>query len=252
MTLGQRICQYRKQLNISQEELGDRLGVSRQAVSKWETDLSAPDMNNLLALAREFGISVAELTETPEKTDTDEADSVPPLPIQAPAKGRSTWKKVLIAIFVLFILFLAGFLLNPRNTEQFTAGTAEETTNIADLVKSPTTDFALVLDWTETGDFLQLGEQTGTYPFETPLPQDAKMVVTKEDNGAELHTVDCLDEAGIRLTYSSGWPAGHNFKTGNRLQGTFHTPGHPCRQYQGRGCGRLRNRLSILRQGRWK
>lgn len=90
MTLGQRICQYRKQLNISQEELGDRLGVSRQAVSKWETDLSAPDMNNLLALAREFGISVAELTETPEKTDTDEADSVPPLPIQAPAKGRST------------------------------------------------------------------------------------------------------------------------------------------------------------------
>lgn len=159
-------------------------------------------MNNLLALAREFGISVAELTETPEKTDTDEADSVPPLPIQAPAKGRSTWKKVLIAIFVLFILFLAGFLLNPRNTEQITAGTAEETTNIADLVKSPTTDFALVLDWTETGDFLQLGEQTGTYPFETPLPQDAKMVVTKEDNGAELHTVDCLDEAGIRLTYS--------------------------------------------------
>ena len=134
MTLGQRICQYRKQLNISQEELGDRLGVSRQAVSKWETDLSAPDMNNLLALAREFGISVAELTETPEKTDTDEADSVPPLPIQAPAKGRSTWKKVLIAIFVLFILFLAGFLLNPRNTEQFTAGTAEETTNIADAI----------------------------------------------------------------------------------------------------------------------
>ena len=89
MTLGQRICQYRKQLNISQEELGDRLGVSRQAVSKWETDLSAPDMNNLLALAREFGISVAELTEAPEKTDTDEAASVPPLPIQAPAKGRS-------------------------------------------------------------------------------------------------------------------------------------------------------------------
>ena len=92
MTLGQRICQYRKQLNITPEEIGDRLGVSRQAVSKWETDLSAPDMNNLLALAREFGISVAELTETPEKTDTDEADSVPPLPIQAPAKGRSTWK----------------------------------------------------------------------------------------------------------------------------------------------------------------
>ena len=37
MTLGQRISAYRKTLGISQEELGARLGVSRQAVSKWET-----------------------------------------------------------------------------------------------------------------------------------------------------------------------------------------------------------------------
>lgn len=64
MTLGQRISLYRKKLNISQEELGARLGVSRQAVSKWETDLSTPDLNNLIGLARELGVSVAELTET--------------------------------------------------------------------------------------------------------------------------------------------------------------------------------------------
>ena len=43
MTLGQRIAQYRKAMGISQEELGGRLGVSRQAVSKWETDAAAPD-----------------------------------------------------------------------------------------------------------------------------------------------------------------------------------------------------------------
>lgn len=61
MTLGQRITQYRKQLGVSQEELGARLGVSRQAVSKWETGAATPDMENLLALAREFGVSVAEL-----------------------------------------------------------------------------------------------------------------------------------------------------------------------------------------------
>ena len=59
MTLGQRISEYRKGLGISQEELGARLGVSRQAVSKWETDIASPDMENLLALSREFGISVA-------------------------------------------------------------------------------------------------------------------------------------------------------------------------------------------------
>ena len=53
MTLGQRISRYRKELGISQEALGERLGVSRQAVSKWETDAAAPDMTNLMALARE-------------------------------------------------------------------------------------------------------------------------------------------------------------------------------------------------------
>ena len=66
MRLGERISQYRRSLGISQEELGARLGVSRQAVSKWETGAATPDMANLMALAREFGVSVAELTETPE------------------------------------------------------------------------------------------------------------------------------------------------------------------------------------------
>ena len=77
MTLGQRISQYRKNLNLSQEALGERLGVSRQAVSKWETGAAAPDMENLLALAREFGVSVAELTGTPETPQPSERPAAP-------------------------------------------------------------------------------------------------------------------------------------------------------------------------------
>ena len=77
MTLGQRISEYRKRLGISQEELGARLGVSRQAVSKWETDIASPDMENLLALSREFGISVAELTATPEEAPAPPEASAP-------------------------------------------------------------------------------------------------------------------------------------------------------------------------------
>ena len=97
MTLGQRISLYRKKLNISQEELGARLGVSRQAVSKWETDLSAPDLNNLIGLARELGVSLAELTETPE-------EPVPP---------KNTSKKwwFLLSVCVLLPILIAGFLL---------------------------------------------------------------------------------------------------------------------------------------------
>ena len=61
MTLGQRISLYRKKLNISQEALGARLGVSRQAVSKWESGASDPSTSNLLALAKLYGVSAEDL-----------------------------------------------------------------------------------------------------------------------------------------------------------------------------------------------
>ena len=51
MAIGDRILELRKQKNISQVQLANALGVSRQAVSKWENDLAAPDMMNLIHLA---------------------------------------------------------------------------------------------------------------------------------------------------------------------------------------------------------
>ena len=52
MTLGEIIKYYRSQLNMSQTELGDKIGVSRQAVTKWETDTGIPDINNIQSLAK--------------------------------------------------------------------------------------------------------------------------------------------------------------------------------------------------------
>lgn len=70
MTLGQRISLYRKKLNISQEELGARLGVSRQAVSKWETGAADPSTANLLALAKLYGVSPEELLHNAQNGNT--------------------------------------------------------------------------------------------------------------------------------------------------------------------------------------
>ena len=61
MTLGETIKYYRTQLNLSQTELGDRIGVSRQAVTKWETDTGIPDINNIQTLAKVFHISIDTL-----------------------------------------------------------------------------------------------------------------------------------------------------------------------------------------------
>lgn len=61
MTLGQRIQLYRKQNGMSQETLGDALGVSRQAVSKWEGDNGIPELSTLIAMSRLFSITIGQL-----------------------------------------------------------------------------------------------------------------------------------------------------------------------------------------------
>ena len=59
--LANRLAELRKQKGLSQEELADRLGVSRQAISKWERGEASPDTDNLIELAKIYDISLDEL-----------------------------------------------------------------------------------------------------------------------------------------------------------------------------------------------
>ena len=61
MTVGQRIAQKRKELGLSQEGLGEQLGVSRQAIYKWESDASLPEIDKLITLSKIFSVPVGRL-----------------------------------------------------------------------------------------------------------------------------------------------------------------------------------------------
>ena len=63
MTLGEKIKRLRKETGISQEELADKVGVSRQTITKWESNLGLPDIENLKSLAVLFNISTDELLD---------------------------------------------------------------------------------------------------------------------------------------------------------------------------------------------
>ena len=63
MTIGKRITLLRKEKGLTQEELATHMGVSPQAVSKWENDQTCPDISALPKLARLLGVSVDELLE---------------------------------------------------------------------------------------------------------------------------------------------------------------------------------------------
>lgn len=61
MTLGENIVRLRTQKNWSQGDLADALDISRQSVSKWETDASIPELDKLLKLSELFGVTLDEL-----------------------------------------------------------------------------------------------------------------------------------------------------------------------------------------------
>ena len=61
MTIGEKIQFYRKNLGLSQEELGQKLYVSRQTVSLWEKDQTVPTIDNLVQLKEIFNVSFDEL-----------------------------------------------------------------------------------------------------------------------------------------------------------------------------------------------
>lgn len=85
--IANRLIELRKRAGLSQEELADRLGISRQAVSKWERAESGPDVDNAIMLSRLYNISLDELfgnkPEYERELDMMEPDEAEPAPDEA-------------------------------------------------------------------------------------------------------------------------------------------------------------------------
>lgn len=122
MTLGENIVRLRTQKNWSQGDLADALDISRQSVSKWETDASIPELDKLLKLSELFGVTLDELVRGEEvpKTETamPAAQTVPasfaPQATPEREKRRTIAGTVLLctgAVILVFCLLLAGDLL---------------------------------------------------------------------------------------------------------------------------------------------
>lgn len=125
MTLGERIAYYRGALGLSQGELAEKLGVSRQAVSKWETDAGLPDLDRLIALSGLYNITLDELVKgaapSPAPVDGAQAAAFPPEASPAAAEkpasgGQKTVGYILLGVGLLcavLALFLNWALLIP-------------------------------------------------------------------------------------------------------------------------------------------
>lgn len=118
MTLGERIHALRVGRGLSQGDVADALGVSRQSVSKWETDGSVPELDKLIALSTRFGVSLDELVRG-EDAPSGAQPAPPAAPASSPAPpGQPHETRKVIGVILLcfgtllFVLltFLGGAL----------------------------------------------------------------------------------------------------------------------------------------------
>lgn len=92
MTLGEKLARARKEKNITQEQLADYLGVSRQSVSKWESDIAYPETDKLIRMSELFDCSLDYLLKESVSEKTDKTDTLNTAKMTAAPIGISVLK----------------------------------------------------------------------------------------------------------------------------------------------------------------
>ena len=96
-SLGMMISSLRKENGMTQLELAEKMGVTDKAVSKWERDLSCPDVNTIPKLAEVFGISVDDLMQIKAESQTEAKKGITPM-VHMIMKGVALAMGVAVAV----------------------------------------------------------------------------------------------------------------------------------------------------------
>ena len=99
MSLGENILNFRKKSGLSQEKLGEKVQVTRQTVSNWELDQTAPNPEQLKLLSKALNVSVDELID-------NDIQNVVLSKVKITEKQTRTIKKILKGLLIAFIVFL--------------------------------------------------------------------------------------------------------------------------------------------------
>lgn len=115
MTLGQKITNLRKARGMTQEELSEAVGVTRQTISKWELDSSTPDLDYLCKLCDLFGVTADDLIrpgrETVESTKAATTPIPAPTPVNSEQAPQSPSRQITGLRFTGWVLFIFGLVL---------------------------------------------------------------------------------------------------------------------------------------------
>ena len=113
MTLGERLLGYRTNIGMSQEKLAEKIGVSRQTISKWETNQSTPDFDKILPLCEVLGITTEELIKGEKEVKNAEPEEIKQENENAKKEymQKRNKKKAIVLSVSIFLYCIATFAL---------------------------------------------------------------------------------------------------------------------------------------------
>lgn len=123
--LSERIYKLRRENGLSQEQLAEKIGVSRQAISKWESGTSTPELEKLLALSECFQVTLDELIQE-DPADGYTCEGQQPAEASNASKDTETKAGIGLCLAGAICLILSGLmmLLSPGTAEQLNTASA--------------------------------------------------------------------------------------------------------------------------------
>ena len=102
--IGERLKELRKLNNLSQEQVAKELNITRQAISKWETDKTMPDIENIILLSKLYNVSLESIMGEEEEKNIEESEK----PI--PQYNKKVTENELLGILMITIIICSSFL----------------------------------------------------------------------------------------------------------------------------------------------
>lgn len=152
--VGKFICRMRKENSLTQNQLGEKLGISGKAISKWERGVSAPDISVLKELSEILGVSIQELLAGEKFDETVPEDTVEDITISTIGTYNQIFKKkytkVIIILSVIILLITITFsviymIANYNKCSVYGVMSENNSVNIEGLIANNQKESSLII-----------------------------------------------------------------------------------------------------------
>ena len=192
MKLGEKVLKLRKKFNISQEQLGEQVGVTRQTISNWELGETSPNPEQLKLLSKALNISIDELLENDIKSvEKDEVNKIEGNPNKFLKLSKTIG--IIIGIILFFFIVIVVSILFFSNYFQATPTASGVETTCE--YKNEVIKVGVWKDYQSGNLYLQTPNQDNlnkfhayNYDHEEKMLDDIKKYI--EDNGGKCNIVD--------------------------------------------------------------